>query len=340
LYCAVTYFFCKSDETDLGCRALVINFTNSEFRIMSITVIYSREKTEHSFSLTKKKFLLVSFVFFVLLVACVWLIQSHYQDQLNQFKITALHDRDISKDQYLQLIKAQNDEKLSVITNKLGYLQAQINRLNALGLRVIEKSKLPQKEFDFSASLSMGGADFQENSDDLKFFSLLDFSENLEQHLQKKEKQLTRLEIVLNNRHLIDQLYISGRPVKGKGSWLSSPFGIRKDPFSGRLRRHKGIDIAGYSGMPIIATAAGLVTESGRRSGYGLMVEIQHGKGLVTRYAHAQSLNVAVGDIVEKGQQVAEMGSTGRSTGPHVHYEILKNGKQINPNYYVQRKAS
>lgn len=306
---------------------------------MSITVIYSREETDHSLSLTKKKFLLISLFFFVLLVACGWLIQSYYQNQLNQFKITALHDRDMGKDQYLQLIKAQNNEQLSVITNKLGYLQAQINRLNALGLRVIEKSKLPEKEFDFGVSLPVGGAQSKKGFDDLTFFSLLNFIENVDQELQKKEKQLTRLEIAVNNRHLIEQLYISGRPVKGKGSWLSSPFGIRKDPFSGRLTRHKGVDIAGFSGMPIIATAAGLVTESGKRSGYGLMVEIQHGKGLVTRYAHAQSLNVMVGDVVEKGQQVAEMGSTGRSTGPHVHYEVLKNGKQINPNYYIQRKA-
>lgn len=307
---------------------------------MSITVIYSREETDHSFSLTKNKFLFISLIFVVLLVACGWLIQSHYQSQLNQFKITALHDRDITKDQYLQLIKAQNDEKLSIITNKLGYLQAQLNRLNALGLRVIEKSKLPEKEFDFSASLAVGGDDLDEGFDDQSFYSLLNFIENIDQALQNKEKQLTRLEIVVNHRHLMDQLYISGRPVKGKGSWLSSPFGVRKDPFSGRLRRHKGVDIAGFSGMPIIASAAGLVTESGKRSGYGLMVEIHHGKGLVTRYAHAKSLNVAVGDVVEKGQQVAEMGSTGRSTGPHVHYEILKNGKQINPNYYIQRKAS
>jgi murein DD-endopeptidase MepM/ murein hydrolase activator NlpD len=92
--------------------------------------------------------------------------------------------------------------------------------------------------------------------------------------------------------------------------------------------------------MPIIATAAGVVTESGKRSGYGLMVEIEHGNGLVTRYAHAKSLNVSVGDIVSKGQTIALMGSTGRSTGPHVHYEVLKNGRQINPNYYIQRKSA
>jgi murein DD-endopeptidase MepM/ murein hydrolase activator NlpD len=176
-------------------------------------------------------------------------------------------------------------------------------------------------------------------SGDLQFIGLLNYIENIDAHLKKREKRLDRLEITLNNLHLIDQLYISGRPVKGKGSWLSSPFGVRKDPFTGFLRQHKGVDIAGFTGMPIISTAAGVVTHAGKRGGYGLMVEVHHGNGLVTRYGHTQSVNVSVGDIVNKGQQIAIMGSTGRSTGPHVHYEVLKNGTQINPNSYIQRKA-
>jgi len=306
---------------------------------MSITVIYSREETEHSFSLTKNKFLLISLLFISLLVCCAWFIQAHYQSELNQFKMATLRDRDISKDQYLQLIKAQSDEKLTVMANKVGNLQAQINRLNALGERVIEKSNLPKTEFDFEPALSMGGLGMQESGVDFQFSGLLTHIENLDQNFKKKQKQLIQLEIALTNLHLVDQLYISGRPTKGKGAWLSSPFGTRKDPFSGRAVRHKGVDIAGFIGMPIISTAAGVVTESGKRGGYGLMVEIQHGNGLVTRYAHAESLHVNVGDIVSKGQIIARMGNTGRSTGPHVHYEILKNGQQINPSHYLQRKA-
>ncbi|MFT6985605.1 MAG: murein DD-endopeptidase MepM/ murein hydrolase activator NlpD [Psychromonas sp.] len=306
---------------------------------MSITVIYSREETDHSFSLTKNKFLFISLLFASLLVCCAWFIQAHYQSELKQFKTTTLHDRDISKDQYLQLIKAQSDEQLTVLANKVGNLQAQINRLNALGQRVIEQSNLPKKEFDFESALSMGGAAMQESDVDFQFGSLLTHIENLDDNFKKKQKQLIHLEIALNNLHLIDQLYISGRPTKGKGSWLSSPFGTRKDPFSGRLTRHKGVDFAGFIGMPIISTAAGVVTESGKRGGYGRMVEIEHGNGLVTRYAHTKSVNVAIGDVVKKGQIIAIMGNSGRSTGPHVHYEVLKNGKQINPNYYLLRKA-
>ena len=175
--------------------------------------------------------------------------------------------------------------------------------------------------------------------DELQSSVLRNSIKNIDLHLIKKEKQLSRLEIALNNRHLLDESYISGRPVKGKGSWISSLYGTRKDPFSGKLRSHKGVDIAGPTGMQLIATAAGIVTESGKKGGYGLMVEIHHGNGLVTRYAHALALTVRAGDVVSKGQQVAVMGSTGRSTGSHIHYEVLKNGRQVDPDYYIHRIA-
>jgi murein DD-endopeptidase MepM/ murein hydrolase activator NlpD len=306
---------------------------------MSITVIYSSRETEHQLSFTKKKFLLILLVLLSLLMVCIWSIQVYNQKLLNQFQATISHNSELDKARYQQLIKAQNEEKLLVLANKLGDLQAQMNRLNALSQRVIEKSQLPAKEFDLETPLPVGGPDIDTDNSDIQLNELLNQIENIDENLKNREKQLDRVEITLNNLHLYEQLYISGRPVKGKGSWLSSPFGVRKDPFHGRLVQHKGVDFAGYTGMPIIATAAGVVTMSGKKGGYGLMVEIQHGNGLVTRYAHAQSLNVAAGDIVSKGQQIAVMGNTGRSTGPHVHYEVIKNGKQINPNYYIQRKA-
>jgi len=307
---------------------------------MSITVIYTREEKDHTFSLTKNKFLLIPFLFIALFAVSTWIIQSHYKNQLVQFKIDALNEHDISKDKYLQLIKTQGDEKLIVLSTKVGELEANIKRLNILGERLIEKSKLPQEEFDFETLPKMEKADNMLSHDAFQSSILLNNIENLDQSLIKKEKQLKRLEIAINNRHLVNELYISGRPVKGKGSWISSLYGTRKDPFSGKLRRHRGVDIAGPAGMPLIATAAGVVVESGKRGGYGLMVEIQHGNGLVTRYAHAIELTVKVGDVVAKGQQVAVMGSTGRSTGPHIHYEVLKNGRQIDPDYYIHRIAS
>lgn len=299
---------------------------------MSITVIYSREEQDHSFSLTKNRFLLIPILFITLFVLSTWFIQSHYKNQLMQFKVSALHDNEISKDKYLQLIKEQDDEKIRLLTLKVGEMEAKVARLNVLGSRLIEEAELPVQEFDFDVPTLPKDVDLQSSV-------LSESIENLDQALIKKQNQLARLEIALNNRHLIDESYISGRPVKGKGSWISSYYGTRIDPFSGKLRRHKGVDIAGPAGMPLIATAAGVVVESGRKGGYGLMVELQHGDGLVTRYAHAIELSVKVGEVVTKGQQVAVMGSTGRSTGPHIHYEVLKNGRQVDPDYYIHRVA-
>jgi murein DD-endopeptidase MepM/ murein hydrolase activator NlpD len=306
---------------------------------MSITVIYSREEKDHTFSFTKNRFLLFPLLFIILFLTSTWFIQSYYKNQLAQFKISALNNNDISKDKYLQLIKKQSDEQLFILSSKLGELEAKIIRINMQGERLVEKSKLPKEEFDFSSLAPVGKIKNREEKGNLHYSPLLNKVENIDQHLIKKEKQLIRLEIALNHRHLLQESTISGRPVKGKGSWISSLYGTRKDPFSGKLRRHKGVDVAGSTGMPLIATAAGVVTESGKRAGYGLMIEVQHVNGLITRYAHAMELTVEVGEVVEKGQQVAVMGSTGRSTGPHVHYEVLKKGRQINPEYYIHRTA-
>ena len=159
----------------------------------------------------------------------------------------------------------------------------------------------------------------------------------LEQTLAHEEKQLKMLESVSFGHHIENTRYLSGRPiVKG---WLSSYYGIRKDPFSGKAAMHKGVDFAGKENADIIATASGVVSWADDRYGYGQLIEINHGDGLKTRYGHNKDILVSVGDVVNKGQVIAKMGSTGRSTGPHVHYEILRNNKQVDPKKYVYRKA-
>lgn len=158
----------------------------------------------------------------------------------------------------------------------------------------------------------------------------------LEIKLDEQIKQLSILENVFNNTHLDNTQRITGRPIQS--GWLSSYFGMRDDPFTGKQAMHKGIDFAGKEGDPVIATAAGIVTWSGERFGYGNLVEINHGNGLVSRYGHNQSLDVGVGEVVTKGQRIATIGNTGRSTGAHVHYEIIKQGKHIDPLPFVYRK--
>lgn len=154
--------------------------------------------------------------------------------------------------------------------------------------------------------------------------------------LDEQEKQLGLLEAVMMNHNIDKQSFISGRPITS--GWLSSYYGVRKDPFSGLPAMHKGIDFAGEDGNRVVATGAGIVTWAGERYGYGNLIEIEHGGGLRTRYGHNKKIKVSLGEVVTKGQQIGVMGSTGRSTGPHVHYEILKDGKQIDPIKYVYRK--
>jgi len=341
---------------------------------MSITVIYNRKESKHSFSITRSTFIFVCILTVAMLMTSAWLLQSHYHQQLTQHKIQALNERNLIKQQYIETIQSQTNQQVQALAVKIGQLQAQSIRLNSLGERIIAKSNFPKEEFEFELDTEIDQnseqttdqnseqtseqTDLQSieqessqtiplsqlsNSNTLDRSDLFKLNKNvslLAYQYQNNQNLLQQLEITLTNLHLSHELFISGRPVSIQGSWVSSPFGTRTDPFTGRLRRHKGVDIAGYTGMPIIATAAGVVTTSEARSGYGYVVEINHGSGLRTRYAHASSLLVSVGAVVEKGQQIAVMGSTGRSTGPHVHYEVIKDGSQINPVNYIQRLPS
>lgn len=159
---------------------------------------------------------------------------------------------------------------------------------------------------------------------------------DLNEKLALQINQLDALEKILNHTHIDQEQRVAGRPIN-KG-WLSSYYGMRDDPFTQAPTMHKGIDFAGKEGDEVIATAAGIVTWSGERYGYGNLIEIDHGNGLVTRYGHNKELTASVGEVVIKGQQIALIGNTGRSTGAHVHYEIIKNGTQIDPLPYVYRQ--
>jgi murein DD-endopeptidase MepM/ murein hydrolase activator NlpD len=145
------------------------------------------------------------------------------------------------------------------------------------------------------------------------------------------------LETLIVDRNMQDDVFIAGRPVT-KG-WMSSRFGSRNDPITGRNAWHNGVDFAGKEGADVVTVAAGVVVYAAVRNGYGKMVEINHGGGFSTRYGHHKELIVKVGDIVKKGQVVALMGSSGRSTGPHVHFEVYKNGRVVDPSSYIHRAS-
>lgn len=230
-------------------------------------------------------------------------------------------------------VTEQNDQVQAYFAKRLGGLQAETIRLKALTEKLAMMSGFDTSEFLLDEEPGQGGIDHEGIS-----FSEDDFALNLsslEQTLSKQSLQLTHLQDYLLTEDTIKAAIPSGKPVKG--GWISSYFGYRTDPFNGKKVFHKGLDFAGKEGSKVYAVADGIISWKGRRSGYGELVEIDHGNGYVTRYAHNKTVIANTGDKVSKGQAIALMGSTGRSTGPHVHFEVLRDGKSVNPYHFVKR---
>lgn len=235
-------------------------------------------------------------------------------------------------------IVAQTDEysrrHLDALSTRLADLQARATRLDALGQRLTEVGQLEGGEFDFSGAVAVGGpeepSDVTPNIEDT-FASVA----QLESKLGDQELQLTLLADLLTHSELVESLMPAGRPIRS--GWISSRYGKRADPFTGRPAVHTGVDFSGAPGSDILAVAGGVVTWAGKRYGYGLMVEIDHGNGYATRYAHNQENLVEVGQRVSAGDVIALLGSTGRSTSPHVHLEVFKGGKRVDPMSFVKK---
>ena len=194
-------------------------------------------------------------------------------------------------------------------------------------------ASLDLEEFDFDLEPAIGGPSTSPVQDQTAQ-ELVAALDALERSVQDKQGELEILETLLMDHELHSKQFPHGWPVKD--GWVSSKYGYRIDPFSGKRSFHTGVDIATKSGVPIHAVAAGVVTVSREKPGYGVMVEVNHGNGYVTRYAHALAANVVTGDRVEKGDVVAVVGSTGRATGAHLHFEVLHDGKAVNPLKYIR----
>ena len=222
---------------------------------------------------------------------------------------------------------------LDALALRLGQMQAQMLRLNALGERLVIQGNLDKDEFDFDAQPAVGGPGSAVTAESVTYPDFVGMLNELGAGIEDREQKLSVLETLLMSRSLSERVTPSGRPV-GDG-WLSSRYGKRNDPFTGKQEFHKGLDFAGKKGSGVVAVGDGVVTWAGERSGYGNLIEVSHGDGYVTRYGHNQKHLVKIGDTVRKGQQIALMGSTGRSTGPHVHFEVLRDGKTVNPAKYI-----
>ncbi|PVZ71865.1 M23 family metallopeptidase [Pelagibaculum spongiae] len=250
-------------------------------------------------------------------------------------KIVQLQQQTQDDQLQLQDLQRQYQQDLDALAIRMGRLQSHMMRLNALGGRLVENSGLEKGEFDFLSEPGRGGpGDVLYAENGIGESKLKERVNRLTGLIADRDMQLQALSKLYTGSEISKESNLSGRPISG--GWLSSPYGMRTDPFNGRQVLHKGIDFAGKLGSEVTAIAGGVVTWADKRYGYGQMVEVSHADGLVTRYGHNSQLVVKRGDLVAKGQVIAKMGSSGRSTGPHVHLEVLKNGRHVNPSRYLR----
>lgn len=238
--------------------------------------------------------------------------------------------------QELQETRDRTQRHLDAMALRLGQLQSDILRINALGERLVELGELDQDEFNFQEIPARGGLESQENTRSISPSELLTEMDQLSRVLEDREHKLALVEGLIRDSQLREEMRPRGRPVE-KG-WISSSYGYRNDPFTGKRTFHHGVDVAGKKNSNVVAVASGIVTWVGTKSGYGKLVEISHPDGYTTLYGHNSKILVKVGDLVTQGQPVALMGSSGRSTGPHVHFEIARNGQTLNPSKYLRKK--
>jgi murein DD-endopeptidase MepM/ murein hydrolase activator NlpD len=306
---------------------------------MNVIVYSKRQGRAHQFELGRPLAMTVTLSIVATVLAGFFLAGL----QLGRNQMAAdpiLQVRDWSKtleEQRQQVLEAKRElqERVDALASRVGQMNAQVIRVEALGRRLTEMAKLDKGEFNFDSPPAVGGPEgllegAVATSPDLS--AMLD---DLNQQLKDRERQLSVLESMISTRNLNRQIVPGGRPVLQ--GWISSYFGSRADPFTGRKAFHRGIDFAGPAGSQVVAVASGVVTYSKERFGYGKTVEINHGNGYVTRYAHNQRVLVGVGDTIQKGQPIALIGSTGRSTGPHLHFEVLKQGRTVDPMSFVRQ---
>jgi len=291
-----------------------------------------------SVNIDRKKLIIISILALIIPAAMIYASYhwGHSSQQNSDPANIAMQIELASQRKELNHVVSEADRHMNALSKQLGKMQARVIRLDALGRRLTKIAKLDKGEFDFDKQPAQGGP---ASSESLQSVSVPDFLQQLEglsRQLDSRGEQLSVLETMMMSNKLQKEVIPKGRPIT-KG-WMSSYYGMRTDPFSGKREHHKGVDFAGKEGSSVNVVASGVVTWASERYGYGNMVEVNHGNGYTTRYGHNKKILVKIGDKVVKGDKLALMGSTGRSTGPHVHFEVLKNGRNVNPTKYVNAR--
>lgn len=309
---------------------------------MKIILVNERGGVSRSFNFGGLSKALLGLCLLGLPVGALWVganLPSAESDVFDSRTVKAWNKALRKQQDQIQEADQQAREQLTALTVKLAEMQARLTRLDALGERLTTIAKLDEGEFQFGSMPAVGGPEDSGVSGmpELPYQppEFLEVVGDLSDQIEDRQMQLSTLDTLMARRQLQNEQFIAGRPITR--GWMSSRYGYRTDPFSGRRSWHKGVDFAGKTGSDVVSVAAGVVTWAESRYGYGELVEINHGNGYKTRYGHNDKIKVKLGEIIKKGQVIALMGSSGRSTGPHVHFEVYKNNRPVDPATYIRR---
>ncbi|MDQ7969764.1 MAG: M23 family metallopeptidase [Oxalicibacterium faecigallinarum] len=308
---------------------------------MQIILLHPRFTHAKSVTLTRRHLVLLLMVFVcsiiggALLLSYVALSQAaNMPAPVRDLVGSSSSVEDADKDKYLK-------ENLALMARRVGEMQAQMMRLDALGERVQGLAGVKPTEFNFGEKPGRGGLSPEMDGTSSRDLTLSEFQallDGMSHDLERRADYLNVVESALMSDKIQSRLLPTVQPVNV--AYNASTFGRRLDPFTGRSSMHEGIDFAAPSGTPIMAAAGGVVTSAEFHPAYGNMLEIDHGNDMITRYAHASRLVVQLGDIVRRGQHIADIGSTGRSTGPHLHFEVRIKGVAQDPHKFLVAGAS
>ncbi|MBB3213740.1 murein DD-endopeptidase MepM/ murein hydrolase activator NlpD [Herbaspirillum sp. Sphag1AN] len=305
---------------------------------MQIILLHPRLTRARSVTLTSRHILLLLSLFVVTILGCSALISylvlrnagdGEGSPMLHKLMVSMTQREDDQREKYLK-------ENLAVMAVKLGEMQAQLMRLDALGERVQGLAGVRPEEFNFKEKPGRGGMETSDIGGPGRDFSMSEVQKMLDAlsvDVGHRSDYLNAVESSLMSDRIKSRLLPTNPPVNV--AYNSSSFGWRIDPFTGHNAFHEGLDFPGPIGTPIVAAAAGVVIAAEYHYQFGNMLEIDHGNDLITRYAHASQLYVKVGDIVKRGQHIADIGTTGRSTGPHLHFEVRIRGVAQDPRKFL-----
>jgi murein DD-endopeptidase MepM/ murein hydrolase activator NlpD len=241
--------------------------------------------------------------------------------------LASLHADDVRRSE------AEMKENLSSLAVKVGELQARIMRLDAFGERLAKAAGIKRDEFRFDEKPGQGGPAPAMGGRELTLDEFNQMLAEISRVLDDRSDKLGVLDSFLMDDRLARKTIPTTMPVEM--GYYSSNYGYRVDPITGRSTFHTGVDLIAPPGTPVVAAAGGVVSTVAYVAEYGNIVDVDHDNGLTTRYAHLSKSVVRVGDVVMKGQKIALVGNTGRTTGPHLHFEVREKGIPLNPNKFL-----